>query len=51
MAIDKLKINQKIQKIKLGQIHKLKTIKRAMNSDLSDYRHRTKNRNTSISNS
>jgi len=51
MAIDKLKINHKIQKIKPGQIHKLKTIKRAMNSDLSAYRHKTQNQNTSISNS
>ena len=49
MVIDKLKINYKTQKIKPGQIHKLKTIKRAMNSDLSDYRHNTKN--ISISNS
>jgi hypothetical protein len=51
MTIDKLKINHKNKKIKPGQSHKLKTIKRAMNSDLSDYRHKTKNQNTSISNS
>jgi len=51
MATDKLKIKHKSQKIKPGQIHKLKTIKRAMNSYLSDYRHKTKNQNTSISDS
>jgi hypothetical protein len=51
MAIDKLKINHKTQKIKLGQIHKLKTTKKATNSDLPGYRHKTKNQNTSISNS
>jgi hypothetical protein len=33
MATEILKINYKAQKIKPGTIHKLKTIKTAMNSD------------------
>jgi len=41
MAIEKLSVNYKAQKIKPGPINKLKTIKKAMNSDWSDYRHYT----------
>jgi hypothetical protein len=33
MAVEKLKINCNTQKLKPIPIHKLKTIKRAMNSD------------------
>jgi hypothetical protein len=39
MALEKLKINPQDSKIKLGPIHKLKTIKRAMKSN---HRHNTK---------
>ena len=43
MAIEKLKINYKTQlRIKPGPIHKLRTIKGAMNSDWSDNRYETK---------
>jgi len=41
MVIEKLTA---ISKIKHGPIQRLKAIKRAMNSDLPDYRHITKNR-------
>jgi len=47
MAIEKLKLTTRL-KIKPGPIHKLKTIKRAMNSDESDHRHNTKFQNTCI---
>ena len=38
MAAEELKMNYKTQKLKPIPIHKLKTIKRAMNSDWSDHR-------------
>jgi len=47
MVIDNLKLTTD-SKIKPGPIHKLKTIKRAMNSDLSDHRHIKKIQNMCI---
>jgi len=51
MATEKLKINYKIKNKYPGPIHKLKTIKTAMNSmnsDWSDHKHNIKNQNTHI---
>jgi hypothetical protein len=47
VTIEKLKLTARL-KIKPGPIHKLKTIKRDMNSDCSDHRHNTKIQNTCI---